>query len=76
MTDDPNRAYDEGMHREQGLFVDRKDWAMHDWWDRKLFLEDLLLHEDKRSDAWYSLLGRLQAVQLEGSRRFRKSMAP
>lgn len=73
MTTDLEQAYDEGLHREQSLFADRKDWTLQNWWHRKLFLEDQLLHEDQRSTDWYSLLGRVQAVQLEGGRRFRKS---
>lgn len=73
MTTNIDKAYDEGLHREQGLFGDRKGWTHQDWWERKLFLDDQIKHETDLGDK-YRLWGRIQAVQLEGRRLFEKGI--
>ena len=63
------QAFGEGLHREKGLCDERKHWTAKDWWERKLFLEDLIELETERSEL-ASLQGRLMAVCVEGHCRF------
>jgi hypothetical protein len=70
MTDTPiSQAFGEGLHREQGLFADREDWSPVEWWERKLFLDEMIEGEDDRIER-ARLQGRLMAVCVAGHVRF------
>ena len=64
-----HQAFGEGLHREQRLIAERKDWSMVEWWERKLFLDEMILGEDDRVER-ARLQGRLMAVCVRGQRLF------
>ena len=66
-----DRAFAEGLHREQGLIAQRGEWLVEQWLERIAFLWRQLKEEDEPAER-ARLQGRIEAVHREGTRRFRK----
>jgi hypothetical protein len=64
-----SQAFGEGLHREQRLIAERKDWSMVEWWERKLFLDEMIEAEEDRVER-ARLQGRLMAVCVHGQLHF------
>ena len=64
-----SQAFGEGLHREQRLIAEREHWSMVEWWERKLFLDELIADEEDRVDR-ARLQGRLMAVCVHGQMLF------
>ena len=70
MTPAPiSEAFGEGLHREQRLIAERQHWSMVEWWERKLFLDEMIAGEDDRVER-ARLQGRLMAVCVRGQLLF------
>ena len=74
MTPAPvSQAFAEGLHREQRLIAERKDWSMVEWWERKLFLDEMIDGEEDRVER-ARLQGRLMAVCVHGQMKFKNEL--
>jgi hypothetical protein len=67
-----SQAFGEGLHREQRLIAEREHWSMVEWWERKLFLDEMINGEDDQVEK-ARLQGRLQAVCIHGQMHFGSS---